>query len=101
MEPSKLGKTVPSYRMALESEIDSWKSFKKALASKEDRKCFDELMDFCRNNTMASGAACNPKIFEPMVMSIMIAQQRKTLELEHTLQEVLWRKICNREELKF
>ena len=87
--------------MALESEIDGWKRFKRALASKEYRDCFEQLMDFCRNNTMASGAACNPKIFEPMMMSIMVAQQQKIWELEHGLQEMLWRKICNHEELKF
>ena len=84
-----MGKTVPSYRWALESEIDRWKGFKRALASQEDRDCFEEMMDFCRNNTMASSAACNPKIFEPMVISIMMVQQQKILELEQGLQEVL------------
>jgi hypothetical protein len=31
-----MGKTVPSYRMALEFEIERWKGFRKALQSKED-----------------------------------------------------------------
>ena len=65
-----MGKTVPSFRMALEFEIERWKGFRKALDSEEDREAFEELMDFCRNNAMASGAACNPIIFESMVMSI-------------------------------
>ena len=59
-----MGKTVPSYRMALEMEIESWKGFRKALNSEEEREAFDELMDMCRNNAMASGNACNPIIFE-------------------------------------
>jgi hypothetical protein len=45
-----MGKTVPSYRMALEEEIDKWEGFRKALHSEEEREAFDELMDMCRNN---------------------------------------------------
>ena len=55
-----MGKTAPSSRMALEFEIESWKSFREALTSQEDREAFDELMDMCRNNAMASSNACNP-----------------------------------------
>ena len=63
MEVLLISKTVLSYRMALEFEIERWKGFKKALNSEEDREAFDELMDMCRSNAMASGAACNPVIF--------------------------------------
>ena len=55
-----MGKTVPSYRMALEFEIHRWKRFWNALPSEEARVAFDELMDMCRDNGMASGNACNP-----------------------------------------
>jgi hypothetical protein len=74
-----MGKTVPSYRMALEFEIDRWKRFRKALASEEDREAFEMLMDMYRNNAMASGAACNPIIFEPMVLSILLARRKSLL----------------------
>ena len=70
--------------MALESEINRWSGFDRALR-KEDREAFDELMDMCRNNAMAAGNACNPIIFEPMVMSILLCQQKKLRKLEHTL----------------
>ena len=91
-----MGKTVESYRMALESEIHRWNGFARALR-KDDREAFDELMDMCRNNAMAAGNACNPIIFEPMAMSILLAQQQKLRELEHKLNEVLWQKICAQE----
>ena len=68
-----MGKTVPSFRMALEFEIDKWRGFRKALTSDEDRAAFDELMDMCRINAMAAGNACNPIVFEPMVMSILVS----------------------------
>ena len=35
-----MGKTVPSYRMALEFEIERWKGFRKALQSEEEREAF-------------------------------------------------------------
>jgi hypothetical protein len=40
-----MGKTVPTYRVVLEFEIERWRGFRKALNSKEDREAFDELMD--------------------------------------------------------
>src|SRR3990170_8270584 len=95
-----MGKTVPSYRMALEFEIERWKFFRKALQSEEEREAFDWLMDMCRNNAMASGAACNPIIFEPMVISIILAQKKKVLELVFNLNEVLWQRICAQENEK-
>ena len=95
-----MGKTVPSYRMALEFEIDGWKGFRKALQSEEEREAFDVLMDFCRSNAMASGAACNPVIFEPMVMSILLAQRKLLQALEYKLNEVLWQEICVQENEK-
>ena len=59
--------------------------FRKALTSDGDREVFDELMDMCRNSAMAAGNACNPIVFEPMVMSIMLGQQKKLRKLENNL----------------
>jgi hypothetical protein len=84
-----VGKTVPSYRIALEWEIDRWKGFRKALDNEEDQTAFEELMDMCRNNAMASSNACNPVIFEPMTMSILLAQHKKLMKLEYRLNEVI------------
>ena len=80
--------------MALEFEIQRWKGFKKNLRDKEEQEAFEELMDMCRNNAMASSNACNPVFFEPMVISILLAQQKKLTELEYMLNEVIWQKIC-------
>jgi hypothetical protein len=89
-----VGKTVPSYRIALEWEIDRWKGFRKALDNEEDQSAFEELMDMCRSNAMASSSACNPVIFEPMTMSILLAQHKKLMKLEYKLNEVIWQEIC-------
>lgn len=84
-----MGKTVPSFRMALEFEIERWRRFKKALERTQDQETFEEMMDACRNNAMAGGAACNPIIFEPMIMSVILAQQQKITALEYSLYELL------------
>jgi hypothetical protein len=77
-----MGKTVPSYRMALEFEINRWKRFRKALLDGEDKGAFDEVMDMARINAMAGGNACSPIVFEPMVMSILLGQQKRIGKLE-------------------
>jgi len=87
-----MGKTVPSYRMALENEIYHWKSFRNALAGEDDKAAFDVLMDMCRNNAMASGNATNPIVFEPMAMSMLLGQQKKIHELEYKLNDLLWQR---------
>ena len=86
-----MGKTVESFRMALEGEINRWSGFARALR-KPDREAFDELMDMCRTYASESSCATNPIVFEPMVMSIMLAQQKKLRELEYKLNELLWQR---------
>jgi hypothetical protein len=80
-----MGKTVESFRIALEEEISRWSGFARALR-KPDREAFDELMDMCRNYASESSNATNPIIFEPMVMSILLGQQKRILALEKKLQ---------------
>ena len=80
-----MGKTVPSYRMALEFEIAVWRGFRKTLQSDEEKQAFDELMDMCRINAMAAGNACTPIVFEPMVMSILLGHQKKLRRFESKL----------------
>jgi hypothetical protein len=80
-----MGKTIPAYRMALEEEISRWSGFERALR-KSDLEAFDELMDMCRNYASESSNATNPIIFEPMVMSILLGQQKRLLALEKKLQ---------------
>ena len=79
-----LGETVESCMMASEAEINRWSSFTIALR-KSDREAFDELMDMCRSFASAVGNATNPILFEPMVMSILLDQQKRLRKLEHEL----------------
>jgi hypothetical protein len=82
-----MGKTVESYRMALEDEIHRWSGFEKALRT-EHRQAFEALMDACRNYASAGSNATNPILFEPMVISILLSQQVKISRLEKALDAV-------------
>jgi len=87
-----MGKTVESYRMALESEISRWNGFDRALR-KDDREAFDELMDMCRSFAMAGGNATNLIIFEPMIMYILLFQQKRIKQIEKEMHEIKPEKI--------
>lgn len=76
-----MGKTVESYRIALDIELQSWSEFAKALRT-DDREAFEQITDACRNYASAGRNVTQPEIFEPMVMSILLEQQRRIMRLE-------------------
>lgn len=80
----------------MEQEISRWNGFGRALR-KEDREVFEELMGMCRSLASESNGVINRAIFESMVMSILVAQERKLQSLHYKLHEVLWQKVCARE----
>jgi len=79
-----VGKTVESYRMAIEDEIRRWNGFAKALRI-EDKEAFEALMDACRNYASAGSNATQPILFEPMVLSILVSQQKQIMRLQKVL----------------
>jgi hypothetical protein len=79
-----MGKTVETYRMALDDEISRWKGFANALR-KEDREAFEALMDACRGYASAGSNAVQPVLFEPMIMSMLLSQQVRLQRLEKKL----------------
>ncbi|MCW4022675.1 MAG: hypothetical protein ACOWW1_07360 [archaeon] len=70
-----MGKTVESYRLRLDKEIQRWSGFARALR-KDDRETFEQLMDVCRNHASAGSNATRPVLFEAMVMCILVEQQK-------------------------
>ena len=72
--------------MALESEINRWNGFSRALRS-EERECFEVLMDACRSYASAGSNTTNPILFEPMAISILLHQQMQLNRLEKKLDD--------------
>lgn len=70
-----MGRTVPSFRIALEQEITSWKNHKKSL-SKGSREHLEDLFNVARNYCSASSNAVRPVRFQGMFMAIAIGHER-------------------------
>jgi hypothetical protein len=79
-----MGRTVPSYRQALESEIERWKSFRKGLRRK-DAEAFDQMMNACRLFASAGSMATRPILLEAMFMSILLHQEKAIMEIKEKL----------------
>ena len=82
-----MGKTVESYRMALEDEIRRWNGFARALRI-EDKVAFDILMDACRSYASAGSNATQPILFEPMILSMLLAMQKQLQRQEKELNDL-------------
>ena len=82
-----MGRTVPSYRQALEMEIASWKGFHRALRSR-DAEAFVEMMNACRMHASSGGMATRPIITDAMFMSILLSQQRALAEMDRKLKQL-------------
>ena len=74
--------------MALEFVIATWKPYRKSLPTDEDREAFDAVMDLCRGLASAGSNATNPILFEPMMVSAVVALQKKLIGLEQRLAEM-------------
>jgi hypothetical protein len=79
-----MGKTVESYRLALDIELQTWNGFAQALRT-DDREAFQQMADACRNHASAGSNATRPEVFESMVMSILLGQQKRIMRLEKEL----------------
>jgi len=73
--------------MILESEIQKWEGFVKALRE-DDRAAFEELMNTCRRYASAAGAATRSIPLEAMFMSILLSHQKILKEIEVTLERL-------------
>lgn len=82
-----MGRTVPSYRRALENEIERWKSFRKALR-KKDAEAFDRMMNACRLFASAGSMATRPSLLEAMFMSILLHQEKGLTEMREKLDKL-------------
>lgn len=67
--------------MALDHEMQRWSGFVRALR-KEDKLVFDQLMDVCRNFASAVSNATRPVLFEAIIMSVLLHQQKVLNKLE-------------------
>ena len=82
-----MGRTVPSYRQALEAGIERWKGFRKGLRNK-DAEAFDQMMNACRLFASAGSMATRPILLEAMLMSILLHQEKAITEIREKLDKL-------------
>jgi len=82
-----MGRTVPSFRPALEQEIESWKDFKRALRP-DVQEIFNKLMNFARVHADAGSLSARPMLSEILFMSFAIEQEKRIEMLERKLKEI-------------
>jgi hypothetical protein len=73
-----MGRTIPSFRIALAmEEKEEWKPFRNAL-SKSERKKFDEMWDIPRLYASACSNSCQLVPLHPNIMSILFLHYKKS-----------------------
>jgi hypothetical protein len=82
-----MGRTIPSYRIAIEMERSKWKIIRQML-DKKDRKEFDKMFSYSRLYNSAGSNACRPILTHPILMSIIFEhyKQLKKLDVSHLSQ---------------
>lgn len=74
------GRTVPTYRMALESLAHQWDDFRRALR-KEDREAFDSLVNKARMHASAGTYAIALDPSESAVLSMLLEHEKEIARL--------------------
>jgi hypothetical protein len=69
-----MGRTIPSFRIALEMEKEDWKPFRNAL-DKSERKKFDEMFDIPRFYISVCSYSVQYVRLHPILMSSLIPLQ--------------------------
>ncbi len=82
-----MGRTVPTFRKALEKEIGKWRVFRKALR-KDERNTFDKLLEDSKKYISAGSQAKRPDPFRTMIMSILLEQEKEIQSLKKRIDEI-------------
>jgi hypothetical protein len=81
-----MGRTVPTWRNRIESEMTSLEPFRRALNS-GDKILFDELLNGVRKRRTAGGMLPAHDAWKPMLLSMLIECYSRITELEQLLEK--------------
>lgn len=80
-----MGRTVATYRLALESMAQQWNDFRRALRS-GDREAFDALMNRARMHASAATYAISLDPTESALLSMLLEHEKEILALRKELE---------------
>ncbi len=82
-----MGRTLPTFTMAVEQTMAEWSIFRKALR-RDDQMIFDSLFADARFHAQA-GAVLSPlEPFPVMLLCMLLEERRERLTLERRIQEL-------------
>jgi hypothetical protein len=82
-----MGRTIPSFRIALAMEKEDWKPFRNAL-DKKDRKKFDEMFDIPRFYISACSNSVQYVRLHPILMSILLYHYKQLTECISEVEQI-------------
>jgi hypothetical protein len=80
----RTGRTVPTYRLALEALAQQWGDYRRALRS-ADREAFDALVNRARMHASAATYAISLDPAESALLSMLLEHEKELLELRRRL----------------
>jgi hypothetical protein len=92
-----MGRTIPSFRIALEMEQAEWKPFRNAL-DKSDRKKFDEMWNIPRWYISACSNSVQYVRLHPILMSILLYHYKQLTECISEVEQIETRVTTSRKE---
>ncbi|MFQ6128059.1 MAG: hypothetical protein ACE5QW_04070 [Thermoplasmata archaeon] len=79
-----MGRTVPTFRLLLESTISGWGQYKRALRP-DDKKVFDNVINKARAHASACSYANRIDPMESIFMSIILELQKEVEALRESI----------------
>src|SRR5215217_1614089 len=82
-----MGRTLPSFRIALDMEKADWKLFRNAL-DKSERKEFDDMFDIPRLYLSACSNSVQLVPLHPIIMSILFHHYKELTQLFSEVEQI-------------
>jgi len=82
-----MGRTLPSFRIALDMEKADWKPFRNAL-DKSERKEFDDMFDIPRLYLSACSNSVQLVPLHPIIMSILFHHYKELTQLLSEVEQI-------------
>ena len=81
-----MGRTIPSWRMVVEDEVEKLKRFQESLRQ-EDKAIFEDMLNQCKLLASAASVMASPIKQIPLILSILFAHHKKLIQLEKRFEE--------------
>ena len=85
-----MGRTTPTATQLIQDEEASWSKYRQALR-KEDQGILDDLFRQAKKQLPAISFEARPIVFESILVSMLIAQNKRIVQLEDELRD--WGKV--------